>query len=67
MGMTDRQYQGWLLTLAALIREKLKADPDNQPLREVLELIQAMLEDGTDQTGIREGTAQNVPSSVEYG
>ena len=46
MGMTNRQYQGWVRTLIAFINEKLKNEPDNTALKEVLELLQQMLEDG---------------------
>ncbi len=45
MGMTNRQYQGWVRTLIAFIKEKLKNEPDNQALKEVPDLLQQMLED----------------------
>ncbi|MBR1629222.1 MAG: hypothetical protein IJ679_08175 [Lachnospiraceae bacterium] len=44
--MTNRQYQDRIQDIIAFINEKLKNEPDNTALKEVLELLQQMLEDG---------------------
>ena len=35
MGMTIRQYQGWIRTLIALIDEKIRVFPDHDELKEI--------------------------------
>lgn len=45
MGMTNKQFQGFVrLTLAALERA-LEVSPDNQQLKDLIATYQAMLED----------------------
>lgn len=45
MGMTNKQFQGFVrLTLAALERA-LEESPDNQQLKDLIATYQAMLED----------------------
>lgn len=48
MGMTNRQFQGWLRTIIKLITKMLKINPDNEELKELLDLFQSMVEDETD-------------------
>lgn len=45
MGMTNKQFQGFVrLTLAALERA-LEKSPDNEELKELIAAFQSMLED----------------------
>ena len=45
MGMTNKQFQGFVrLTLSALTKA-LEESPDNQQLQELISTFQAMLED----------------------
>ena len=46
--MTNRQFQGWLRTIIKLITKMLKINPDNEELKELLDLFQSMVEDETD-------------------
>ncbi|MBR1629403.1 MAG: hypothetical protein IJ679_09100 [Lachnospiraceae bacterium] len=46
MGMTNRQWQGWLRTIIALLKKMIKEDPDNENLKELFDIFQQMLEDG---------------------
>ena len=48
MGMTNRQWQGWLRTVMVLMEEMLKSNPENEEIKALLTLFQNMLEDGTD-------------------
>lgn len=47
MGMTNRQWQGWLRTIIALLERMIK-DDSSENLKELLNIFQDMLEDGTD-------------------
>ena len=46
MGMTNRQFQGFVRLTIAQMEETLKESPDNKKLKQLLEIFQAMLEDG---------------------
>ena len=48
MGMTNRQWQGWLRTIISLLNRMIKED-SSENLKELLNIFQEMLEDGTDQ------------------
>lgn len=48
MGMTNRQFQGFVRLTIAQLEEALKETPDNKKLQQLLIIFQAMLEDGTD-------------------
>lgn len=48
MGMTNRQFQGFVRLTIAQMKEALELSPDNGKLKELLVIFQAMLEDGTD-------------------
>lgn len=51
MGMTNRQFQGWLRTIIQLIESRIEINQNEQTkeeLKKLLELFQSMLEDGTD-------------------
>ena len=45
MGMTNKQYQGFIRAIVALIDKMLAAMPDNDDLKEVRSLLQTILED----------------------
>ncbi len=55
MGMTNKQYQGFIRTLKELTEEKIKSSESNEKktkedvlndMRSIKELLQSMLEDG---------------------
>ena len=46
MGMTNKQYQGFIRSILALIDKMLQSNPDNDDLKEIRGLLQSMLEDG---------------------
>ena len=46
MGMTNKQYQGFIRSIIALIDEMLKNKPNDPELSKIRELLQTMLEDG---------------------
>lgn len=48
MGMTNRQFQGFIRLALSVIKEALKISPDNEKLQELNDIFQSMLEDGTD-------------------
>ena len=51
MGMTNRQWQGWLRTIIELLKSRLEVNQNQDTKKELenlLELFQSMLEDGTD-------------------
>ena len=48
MGMTNRQFQGFIRALLKIVKTGLKTDPDNETLIDLEEILQAMLEDGTE-------------------
>ena len=46
MGMTNKQFQGFVRLAIAQIKRALEETPDNKELQELLDIFQAMLEDG---------------------
>ena len=46
MGMTSKQFQGFVRLTIDKIKRALEETPDNQELQELLEIYQSMLEDG---------------------
>ena len=46
MGMTNKQYQGFLRSIIALIDKMLESNPNNSELAQIRSLLQSMLEDG---------------------
>lgn len=46
MGMTNKQFQGFVRLTLAQIERALKETPDNKELQELKAIFQTMLEDG---------------------
>ena len=46
MGMTNKQFQGFVRLTLAQIERALKESPDNKELQELKDISQNMLEDG---------------------
>ena len=46
MGMTNKQFQGFVRLPLAQIERALKETPDNKELQELKDIFQNMLEDG---------------------
>lgn len=46
MGMTNKQFQGFLRLALKLIEKALIKSPDNEDLQELKDIFQSMLEDG---------------------
>lgn len=46
MGMTNKQFQGFMRLILNLINEAVKISPDNEKLLELKDIVQSMLEDG---------------------
>ena len=46
MGMTNKQFQGFVRLSLAQIDRSLKETPDNKEFQELRNIFQAMLEDG---------------------
>ena len=46
MGMTNKQFQGFIRLAIAQIQRALKESPDNKEPQELLSIFQLMLEDG---------------------
>ncbi len=46
MGMTNKQFQGFIRLTIDKIKRALKESPENQELIELLAIYQSMLEDG---------------------
>ncbi len=46
MGMTNKQFQGFIRLVLSVINEALKITPDNEKLLELKDIFQSMLEDG---------------------
>ncbi len=46
MGMTNKQFQGFVRLTLAQIERALKESPDNKELQELKDIFQNMLEDG---------------------
>ena len=45
MGMTDKEFQGIVRLTIEKMKSALKESPDNQELKELLEIYQSMIED----------------------
>lgn len=46
MGLTNKQFQGFVRLTLAQIERALKESPDNKELQELKDIFQNMLEDG---------------------
>lgn len=46
MGMTNKQFQGFIRLALAQIERALEETPDNKELQELKDIFQSMLEDG---------------------
>ena len=46
MGMTNKQFQGLVRLALDKIKRALKESPENEELKELMDIFQAMLEDG---------------------
>lgn len=46
MGMTNKQFQGFIRLALDLLERALQKSPDNDDLRKVRDIFQSMLEDG---------------------
>ena len=46
MGMTNKQFQGFIRLMLALIEQGLKEAPDNKTLQVLKDACQSILEDG---------------------
>ena len=46
MGMTNKQFQGFVRLTLAQIERALKESPDNKELQELRDIFQSILEDG---------------------
>ena len=47
MGMTNKQFQGFVRLTLAQIERALKETPDNKELQELKDIFENMLEDGS--------------------
>lgn len=45
MGMTNKQFQGFLRLALSIINKALEKNPDNLDLNELRDIFQSMLED----------------------
>lgn len=45
MGMTNKQFQGFIRLVLGWIKKALEENPDNTSLKELNEILQSMLED----------------------
>ncbi len=46
MGVTNKQFQGFIRLALELLEKALQKSPDNEELRKVRDIFQSMLEDG---------------------
>ncbi len=46
MGMTNKQFQGFVRLTLELLERALQKTPDNEDLKKAVAIFQAMLEDG---------------------
>ena len=46
MGMTNKQFQGFVRLTLELLERALKNTPDNEDLKKAVAIFQSMLEDG---------------------
>ncbi len=47
MGLTNKQFQGFIRLTIDKLKKALEETPDNVELQELLDIYQAMLEDGS--------------------
>jgi hypothetical protein len=45
MGMTNKQFQGFIRLLLGMVNNALKKSPDNEDLVQIKDALQSMLED----------------------
>lgn len=45
MGMTNKQFQGFVRLILKLVQDAIKKSPDNSELTELRDILQSMLED----------------------
>ena len=46
MGMTNKQFQGFISLALELLEKAVQKSPENEDLRKVRDIFQSMLEDG---------------------
>ena len=46
MGMTNKQFQGFVRLTIAQLEKALEETPDNEELKKLLEIYHSMMEDG---------------------
>ena len=46
MGMTNKQFQGFIRLTLELLEKALQISPDNEELQKIKDIFQSMLEDG---------------------
>ena len=46
MGMTNKQFQGFIRMAIELLQKALQKSPDNEDLKKIISIFQSMLEDG---------------------
>lgn len=46
MGMTNKQFQGFVRLTIEQLKQSLEESPDNEKLKNLLAIFQSMLEDG---------------------
>ncbi|MBO6112995.1 MAG: hypothetical protein J6P45_08115 [Lachnospiraceae bacterium] len=46
MGMTNKQFQGFVRLTISQLERALEKSPDNEELKKLLNIYQSMLEDG---------------------
>ena len=46
MGMTNKQFQGFIRLVIDKLKKALEVSADNTELKELLDIFQSMLEDG---------------------
>lgn len=45
MGMTNKQFQGFLRLSLSLLKKAFEKNPENESLQELIDIFQSMLED----------------------
>ena len=45
MGMTNKQFQGFIRLILGMVKKALEKSSDNEELRELQDILQTMLED----------------------
>lgn len=46
MGITNKQFQGFIRLILALVEKYLKEEPENKNLKDLQDILHSMLEDG---------------------